>query len=153
MMLRYDDRARLVFHFAREEGDRLGHGMIGPEHLLLGLMRVDGTASRVLGDLGATTDGLRRQVAEALGKGSTPADGETATVAPRAVQAMERAAAESQRLGSPVIATEHILLGILAEEEGAACAILRSLAGDVRQRVLEASATPPSENDLPSDEA
>ena len=47
-MNRYDDRARLVFHFAREEGSKFGHAMIGPEHLLLGLMRESGTASKVL---------------------------------------------------------------------------------------------------------
>ena len=44
-MNRYDDRARLVFHYAREEGNRLGHAMVGPEHLLLGLMREGGTAA------------------------------------------------------------------------------------------------------------
>jgi len=38
----------LVFHYAREEGSRLGHSMIGPEHLLLGLMREGGTAARIL---------------------------------------------------------------------------------------------------------
>ena len=45
MTNRYDDRARLVFHYAREEGNRLGHAMVGPEHLLLGLMREGGTAA------------------------------------------------------------------------------------------------------------
>ena len=49
-MNRYDDRARMVFHYAREEGSQLGHSMIGPEHLLLGLMREGGTASRVLAE-------------------------------------------------------------------------------------------------------
>ena len=52
-MNRYDDRARLVFHYAREEGSRLGHSMIGPEHLLLGLMREGGTAARILQEYGA----------------------------------------------------------------------------------------------------
>ena len=59
-MNRYDDRARLVFHYAREEGNRLGHAMVGPEHLLLGLMREGGTAASLLGEFGATLDGLRR---------------------------------------------------------------------------------------------
>ena len=68
-MNRYDDRARLVFHFAREEGSKLGHAMIGPEHLLLGLMREGGTASRVLSELGGTLEGFRRQVEDTVGRG------------------------------------------------------------------------------------
>ncbi|MER3462962.1 MAG: hypothetical protein C4342_08350, partial [Armatimonadota bacterium] len=59
-MNRYDDRARLVFHYAREEGSRLGHSMIGPEHLLLGLMREGGTAARILMEYGASLEAMRR---------------------------------------------------------------------------------------------
>ena len=61
-MNRYDDRARLVFHYAREEGSRLGHSMIGPEHLLLGLMREGGTAARILQEYGASLEAMRRLV-------------------------------------------------------------------------------------------
>ena len=59
---RYDDRARLVFHYAREEGNRLGHAMVGPEHLLLGLMREGGSAYTVLSEFGVTLESLRERV-------------------------------------------------------------------------------------------
>jgi ATP-dependent Clp protease ATP-binding subunit ClpC len=141
-MNRYDDRARLVFHFAREEGSKLGHAMIGPEHLLLGLMREGGTASKVLGEFGATLDGFRRQVEEMVGRGDGLPRNETAAITPRARRVMELAGSEARSLGSNVIATEHILLGIIREGDGVAYRILQQLTRDVdtvRWRILAAA--------------
>ncbi len=56
----YDNRARLVFHFAREEAKALGHTAIDPEHLLLGLLREGGAASSLLTNIGITLDDARR---------------------------------------------------------------------------------------------
>jgi len=147
---RYDDRARLVFHFAREEGSKLGHAMIGPEHLLLGLMREGGNASRVLADFGATLEGLRRQVEEMVGKGDGLPRNETAAITPRARRVMELAGSEARSLGSNVIATEHILLGIIREGDGVAYRILQQLTRDVdtvRWRIL-AAADPKAQNEV-----
>ena len=141
-MNRYDDRARLVFHFAREEGAKLGHAMIGPEHLLLGLMREAGTASQVLGEFGATLEGFRRQVEEMVGRGDGLPRNETAAITPRARRVMELAGSEARSLGSNVIATEHILLGIIREGDGVAYRILQQLTRDVdtvRWRILAAA--------------
>lgn len=141
-MNRYDDRARLVFHFAREEGSKLGHAMIGPEHLLLGLMREGGTASKVLQEFGATLDMFRRQVEEMVGRGDGLPRNETAAITPRARRVMELAGSEARSLGSNVIATEHILLGIIREGDGVAYRILQQLTRDVdtiRWRILAAA--------------
>lgn len=148
-MNRYDDRARLVFHFAREEGSKLGHAMIGPEHLLLGLMREGGNANRVLADFGATLEGLRRQVEEMVGRGDGLPRNETAAITPRARRVMELAGSEARSLGSNVIATEHILLGIIREGDGVAYRILQQLTRDVdtvRWRIL-AAADPKAQNE------
>jgi len=139
---RYDDRARLVFHFAREEGSKLGHAMIGPEHLLLGLMREGGTASKVLAEFGASLDGFRGQVEEMVGRGDGLPRNETAAITPRARRVMELAGSEARSLGSNVIATEHILLGIIREGDGVAYRILQQLTRDVdtvRWRILAAA--------------
>ena len=149
-MNRYDDRARLVFHFAREEGSKLGHAMIGPEHLLLGLMREGGNASRVLADFGATLEGLRRQVEDVVGRGDGLPRNETAAITPRARRVMELAGSEARSLGSNVIATEHILLGIIREGDGVAYRILQQLTRDVdtvRWRIL-AAADPKAQNEV-----
>ncbi|HEX2863376.1 MAG TPA: ATP-dependent Clp protease ATP-binding subunit, partial [Deinococcales bacterium] len=138
-MNRYDDRARLVFHYAREEGSKLGHAMIGPEHLLLGLMREGGTAARILSEFGATLDGFRRRVEEIIGRGEGLRHTEAPAITPRARRVMELASAEARNLGSQVIGTEHILLGILREGDGVAFRILQDLSRDtdtIRWRVL-----------------
>ncbi len=116
--------------------------MIGPEHLLLGLMREGGTASRVLGEFGATLEGLRRQVEEMVGRGDGLPRNETAAITPRARRVMELAGSEARSLGSNVIATEHILLGIIREGDGVAYRILQQLTRDVdtvRWRILAAA--------------
>jgi len=131
-----------VFHFAREEGSKLGHAMIGPEHLLLGLMREGGTASKVLAEFGATLEGFRRQVEEMVGRGDGLPRNETAAITPRARRVMELAGSEARSLGSNVIATEHILLGIIREGDGVAYRILQQLTRDVdtvRWRILAAA--------------
>ncbi|MDR9390926.1 MAG: ATP-dependent Clp protease ATP-binding subunit [Trueperaceae bacterium] len=141
-MNRYDDRARLVFAFAREEGAKMGHAMIGPEHLLLGLLREGGTAATVLGEFGATLEGIRAQVEEMVGRGDGLPRNEAAAITPRARRVMELAGSEARSLGSNVIATEHILLGIVREGDGVAFRILQTLTRDVdtiRWRVLAAA--------------
>ncbi len=141
-MNRYDDRARLVFHFAREEGSKLGHAMIGPEHLLLGLMREGGTASKVLAEFGGTLDSFRHQVEQMVGRGDGLPRNEAAAITPRARRVMELAGSEARSLGSNVIATEHILLGIIREGDGVAYRILQELTRDVdtvRWRILAAA--------------
>jgi len=128
---RYDDRARLVFHYAREEGSRLGHSMIGPEHLLLGLMREGGTAARILAEYGANLEAMRRMVEELVGRGEGARSGEPPAITPRARRVMELAGAEARNMSSQTIGTEHILLGIIREGDGVAYRILSHFAKDV----------------------
>ncbi|ADV67172.1 ATP-dependent Clp protease ATP-binding subunit [Deinococcus maricopensis] len=138
-MNRYDDRARLVFHYAREEGNRLGHAMVGPEHLLLGLMREGGTAAVILAEFGASLDTLRRRVEDIIGRGEGNRLDAAPSITPRARRVMELASSEARSLGAQVTSTEHILLGIIREGDGVAHRILQELTKDVdtiRWRIL-----------------
>ena len=130
-MNRYSDRARLVLHFAREEGSRLGHAAIGDEHLLLGLMREGGNACSVLSDFGASLEGLRRDAEELAGRERGRPRNQAGTTTPRARRVMEHAGNAARELGSSTIGTEHILLGIVREGDGAAYRILERLSRDV----------------------
>ena len=145
-MNRYDDRARLVFHYAREEGSRLGHSMIGPEHLLLGLMREGGAAAKILTEYGASLEVMRRMVEDLVGRGEGSRAGEPPAITPRARRVMELAAAEARAMGSPTIGTEHILLGIIRESDGVAYRILTHFVKDVdaiRWRILQSAESAP----------
>src|SRR5690606_5052457 len=116
--------------------------MIGPEHLLLGLMREGGTASKVLAEFGGTLEGFRAQVESMAGRGDGLPRNEAASITPRARRVMELAGSEARSLGSNVIATEHILLGIIREGDGVAYRILQNLTRDVdavRWRILAAA--------------
>ncbi|GGI77485.1 ATP-dependent Clp protease ATP-binding subunit [Deinococcus wulumuqiensis] len=139
MTNRFDDRARLVFHYAREEGNRLGHAMVGPEHLLLGLMREGGGAAQILGEFGATLDSLRRKVEDIIGRGEGSRLNDAPSITPRARRVMELSGAEARALGSQTTSTQHILLGIIREGDGVAFRILQDLTKDVetiRWRIL-----------------
>ncbi len=138
-MNRYDDRARLVFHYAREEGNKLGHAMVGPEHLLLGLMCEAGTAAQILQGFGGSLEGLRHKVEEIIGRGEGSRLNDAPSITPSARRVMELSAAEARSLGAEVTSTEHILLGIIREGDGVAYRILQGLTPDVdviRWRVL-----------------
>jgi ATP-dependent Clp protease ATP-binding subunit ClpA len=115
-MNRYDDRARLVFHHAREEGARLGQYDIGPEHLLLGLLPAGGLGGQALAQLSLDQVALR-QALVALTGNQAQGPGPTAfpTILPYTHELMEQAAQQADTLGSEVIGSEHILLGLLAQ--------------------------------------
>jgi ATP-dependent Clp protease ATP-binding subunit ClpA len=69
MFERFTDRARRVTVDAQATARRLGHGHIGTEHLLLGLLQGDGIAARVLGGLGITAVAVEREVLAEVGRG------------------------------------------------------------------------------------
>jgi ATP-dependent Clp protease ATP-binding subunit ClpC len=100
----YDDQARLVFHYAREESQLLGHNQVGPEHLLLGLLRTKGGACDVLEGLGAQLEPLRLLVQTMYPHAPQPPN-EAPIITPLARQVMETASAEARRLKSAVIRT------------------------------------------------
>src|SRR5690625_5850317 len=138
---------------ARYGASQLGPSMIAPGHLLLGLMREGGPASRVLAESGATLEGFRSQVEDMVGRGDGLARNETAAITPRARRVMELAGSEARTLFRSVIATEHILLGIIREGDGVAYRIMQQLTRDVdtvRWRILAAADPRQEQQESPS---
>jgi Clp amino terminal domain, pathogenicity island component len=124
-MPRYADRARLVFHFAREEGSRLGHAMIGPEHLLLGILREGGETTNTLASFGVTLGEARARVEQLVGRGNGLSPNEAIAITPRARRVMELAEYEALNLGATTVNVGHILLGILNEGDGVAYRVIQ----------------------------
>jgi ATP-dependent Clp protease ATP-binding subunit ClpC len=129
---RFTERARQVVVLAQDEARALGHGYIGTEHLLLGLLREEeGIAARTLESLNVTIEEVRAQVERIVGRG----DDDTATgqipFTPRAKKTLELALREGQALGHNYIGTEHILLGLARQDDGIAGQILSALGADV----------------------
>ena len=123
MFERFTERARQVVVLAQDEARLLEHNYIGTEHLLLGLIREEGIAARVLVELDITLEEVRAQVARIIGKGEQAAAGQI-PFTPRAKRVLELALREGLSLGHVSIGTEHILLGLVRENEGVAARIL-----------------------------
>ena len=124
---KFTERARKVLTLAQEEAQRLNHNYIGTEHILLGLVREsEGVAVKVLTNLGADPDKVRGAVEFIIGRGERTVSGEIG-LTPRAKRVIELAVDEARRLNHNYIGTEHLLLGLLREAEGAASSVLESL--------------------------
>jgi ATP-dependent Clp protease ATP-binding subunit ClpC len=124
---RFSERARKVLTHAQSEAHRLGHGYIDTEHILLGLADEEtGMASKVLTGLGIPANKVRSAVEFVVGKGGRQVGSAEISLAPRAKRVIEFAVDEARRFNSRYIGTEHLLLGLLRENEGVACGVLQS---------------------------
>jgi ATP-dependent Clp protease ATP-binding subunit ClpA len=136
MFERFTDQARRVVVLAQEEARLLGHGYIGTEHILLGLLAEgEGLAARALAALEIGLDTARELVAEILGEGSGQPPSGHIPFTPRTKKVLELSLREAQRLGDSYIGTEHILLGLAREGEGVGVQVLDRL-GASKDRVL-----------------
>ncbi|MBE3033404.1 MAG: ATP-dependent Clp protease ATP-binding subunit [Actinobacteria bacterium] len=127
MFERFTERARQVVVLAQEEARALKHNYIGTEHLLLGLLREEeGVAARVLDGLEVSVEEVRAAVVRIVGAGEESPQGQI-PFTPRAKKVLELALREALSLGHNYIGTEHILLGLVREDEGVAARILLDL--------------------------
>src|ERR1700748_614121 len=133
MFERFTERARQVVVLAQEEARTLKHNYIGTEHILLGLLREEeGLAARVLESLDITTERVRAQVVRIVGSGEEVTSGQI-PFTPRAKKVLELALREALSLGHNYIGTEHILLGLVRENEGVAARILLDFDADAEK--------------------
>ncbi|MDZ4669913.1 MAG: ATP-dependent Clp protease ATP-binding subunit [Phototrophicales bacterium] len=151
-MERFTQRARRVLGLAQEEAERLNHNYIGTEHLLLGLMREEGgVAGRVLRDLGLEPRRVEELV-ERLTRASTRTSPTQLDLSPGTKKVLELAVDEARRMGHHYIGTEHLLLGLVRQQEGVAIDVLKRLGispEEVRRqtrRVLQESPMQPQSN-------
>jgi ATP-dependent Clp protease ATP-binding subunit ClpC len=130
---RFTERARQVVVLAQDEARTLGHNYIGTEHILLGLLREEeGLAARVLETLGITLERGRAEVARIIGRGDEAASGQI-PFTPRAKKVLELALREARSLRHNSIGPEHILLGLVRENEGVASQIMLEFGADAEK--------------------
>jgi ATP-dependent Clp protease ATP-binding subunit ClpA len=140
VFVRFTDRSRRALILAQKESCLLEHSVIGSEHLLLGLIaEEEGIAAKVLESLGISLSVARSQVEEMVGpaaKGSK----ESPPFTTEAKNVLELSLREALQLHHSYIGTEHILLGLVRQDEGLAAKFLQSLGVDlprVRQKVIQ----------------
>jgi len=140
MFGRFTERAQKVVVLSQEEARRLGHNVVGTEHILLGLAAEgEGVAARALQNMDISLDKVRSEVEKVIGRGDGTPPGQIGFT-PRAKRVLELAFDEARQLGHTYIGTEHILLGLIREGEGVAAQVLKNLGADldkVRRQVVD----------------
>ncbi len=137
---RFTDRAHIVMRLADQEAKRFNHEYIGTEHILLGLIKEgSGVAAKVLKNLDVDLKKVRREVEKIVQPGPDPVTTGKLPQTPRAKRVIEFAIEEARDLNHNYIGTEHLLLGLLRENEGVGSQVLLNLGLNleaVRREVL-----------------
>jgi len=125
----FTDAARKALKLAQQEAERMHHGQIGTEHLLLGLLRQEeGIASRVLRELGLQSGDVQHLVKRlSTARRRSPLVNAEPDLTPRTKRAIELAGDEARRRGDAQIDTHHLLLGLVRQGDGTALEILNHL--------------------------
>lgn len=143
----FTDNVRAILHAARQESDRLRHGYVGTEHILLGLLQVPhSVADEVLNNLAVPVDAMLADLGKAVPPGEEArAVGSDLPYTSRAKKVLELAMREAGELGHSYVGSEHLLLGLAREEIGIAAQILTAHGATVDRlraevlKVLDAS--------------
>ena len=140
MFERFTDRARKVMQLANQEAQRFNHEYIGTEHILLGLVKEgSGVAANVLKNLDIDLRKIRLEVEKLVQSGPEMVTIGKLPHTPRAKKVIEYSMEEARNLNHNYVGTEHILLGLLREQDGVAAQVLMNLGmklEDVREEVL-----------------
>ncbi len=132
MFEKFTERGRKVIIFAKEEAERRQNDYLGTEHLLLALLREDdGLPVAILKKMGLTVEELRMEIERYLAGGMNLLTFGDIPFTPRAKKVLELAVEEARLLGHNYIGSEHLLLGLIREDEGIAGKILRNLGANL----------------------
>lgn len=140
MFERFTDRARKVMALANQEAQRFNHEYIGTEHILLGLVKEgSGVGANVLKNLDVDLRKVRLEVEKLVKSGPDMVTMGKLPQTPRAKKVIEYAIEEARALNHNYVGTEHLLLGLLREQDGVAAQVLMNLGlklEEVREEVL-----------------
>jgi len=155
MFERFTAYARRAVVTAQEEARELNHNYIGTEHLLLALLHrpdglpneEDGGTPVILESFGMTRETVREEVIDKVGIGKGKGKTGHIPFTPRAKKVLELALREALQLHHNYIGTEHLLLGLIREDEGVAVQIMRKHADLLALRAAVLDAVPPGEGE------
>jgi ATP-dependent Clp protease ATP-binding subunit ClpA len=145
----FTERVRKVLAMAREEAARLHHEYVGPEHILLGLLREGGgVANTVLEQCGADQSALTEKIETTIKRGDRASLGPDLPYTTRAKRSLELSMVEARTIGHSYVGTEHLLMGLLLEGKNIAAQVLNDAGVTVdnaRAAILAVLGEPASE--------
>ncbi|NKB81634.1 MAG: AAA domain-containing protein [Nitrospirales bacterium] len=132
MFERFTDRGRKIIILAREEAERHQNDYLGTEHLVLAVLREsDGIALMIIKKMGLSPEQIRTEIERNLPSGGTTVTFGEIPFSPRVKKVIEYGVEEARLLGHNHIGSEHLLLGLLREEEGIGGKVLRGSGGNL----------------------
>ena len=147
-------RANQAINLAKKEALRLKHGHVGTEHILMGILDLgQGVAVNVLRKMGVNLENLRAETEKSMSLGSSEASLQDLELTEGVKRALTFAAQEAAKLGHNYIGTEHLLLGVLCDENSAAQNILKNMGVDVKtcKKLILAELNPNYVGDIPQE--
>ena len=133
----FTENAQQAISFAREVALRLNHNYIGTEHLLMGLLQVDGVASRVLQENGVTVEKVMELVNQLIAPSSDVEVMEGGGFTPRSKRIIEQSQREAAKLKAQAAGTEHILIALLRETDCIAVRLLNTLGVNIQKVYID----------------
>lgn len=134
---KFTENAKKAINLAREVAYRLSHNYIGTEHLLIGLMEVEGVASKVLTENGVSVEKIMELVNQLIApsNGVEMMDGGSFT--PRAKRILDQSYKEAAKFKAPLVGTEHILIALIKESDCIAVRLLNTLGVNVQKVYID----------------
>jgi ATP-dependent Clp protease ATP-binding subunit ClpC len=125
------ERAQVVILEAENESEKFKHGYVGTEHVLLGILKEDGYAAKLLKKHGVDSENIKAMIQRYLGYGDIKKSEDNILLTPRTKRVVDESFAAAKKLNHRYVSPEHILLALLNQEEGMAYTILKSLNANV----------------------
>lgn len=134
---RFTNNAKQAINFAREAAFRLSHNYIGTEHLLMGLMEVDGVASRVLKENGVVVEKVMDLVNQLIAPSNGVEMMEGGSFTPRAKRILDQSQMEAKKFKAQQVGTEHILIALIRETDCIAVRLLNTLGVNIQKVYID----------------
>lgn len=138
MQSRFTKKAQEALDHAAETAAMLGHGYIGSEHLLIGLIQAeDSLASTVLLNNDVTAEKIINLVYQLIAPDNQVGVKEPSGYTPRVRRILENSAKEAARFHADSIGTEHLLIAIIKETESVAARLLNTLGVAIKKLYVD----------------
>ncbi|MBQ2473376.1 MAG: ATP-dependent Clp protease ATP-binding subunit [Lachnospira sp.] len=138
MQSRYTEKAKETLQYASEMAAILGHGYVGSEHLLIGLLKAEGgVASSVLANNDVTEEKIINLVNQLIAPDSIVNVKEPAGHTPRVRRILENASKEASKFRADLIGTEHILIALLKESDCVAARLINTIGASIKKIYAE----------------
>ena len=134
---KFTENAKNAINLAREIAYRLSHNYIGTEHLLIGLMEVDGVASKILEENGVTVEKVLELVNQLIAPNNGVEMMDAGSFTPRSKRILDQSYKESAKFKAQLVGTEHILIALIKESDCIAVRLLNTLGVNVQKVYID----------------